>query len=72
MREKIQIAAFIDGGTVFDSEVPDFSEELLWGAGVGGRYLTPIGPIRVDVATPINPRESDDRFFLYIALGQAF
>ncbi|GGC97956.1 outer membrane protein assembly factor [Aquisalinus flavus] len=72
LREKIQLALFLDGGTVSDSEVPDFSEEVLWGAGIGARYLTPIGPLRVDLATPLNPRDSDDAIQFYIALGQPF
>jgi len=72
LREKIQLAVFLDGGTVSDSEVPDFSEEVLWGAGIGARYLTPIGPLRVDLATPLNPRDSDDEVQFYIALGQPF
>jgi translocation and assembly module TamA len=36
------------------------------------RYYTGLGPLRVDVATPINPREDDSRFALYIGIGQAF
>lgn len=72
LRDKIQLAVFLDGGTVSDSDVPDFSEEVLWGAGIGARYLTPIGPLRVDLATPLNPRDSDDAVQFYIALGQPF
>ncbi|RFB03882.1 autotransporter assembly complex protein TamA [Parvularcula marina] len=57
VQEKIQIALFADGGSVFESETPDFSGDFLVGAGVGVRYLTPIGPIRLDVATPLDKRE---------------
>ncbi|MEM9234139.1 MAG: BamA/TamA family outer membrane protein, partial [Pseudomonadota bacterium] len=57
IREKIQIALFADGGTVFESETPDFSGDFLVGAGVGFRYLTPVGPLRLDIATPLNSRE---------------
>jgi translocation and assembly module TamA len=56
VREKIQIAAFVDAGSVFASETPDFSGDLLVGAGLGVRYFTPIGPIRVDVAVPLDRR----------------
>jgi translocation and assembly module TamA len=42
------------------------------GAGAGVRYYTPIGPIRFDVAVPLNARPSDDRWVIYIGLGQAF
>jgi translocation and assembly module TamA len=64
---------FLDGGTVYSSAYPDFSEEILWGAGPGLRYYTPIGPLRLDVGVPLRPREGvDDLFQLYISIGQAF
>ena len=66
------IVPFLDGGQVYDSETPDLSQELQWAAGLGFRYFTPIGPIRADIAVPLNPRSSDDRFQLYFSLGQAF
>lgn len=72
VREKVQLAAFVDAGTVSESDFPDFSEEVLVGAGLGARYLTPIGPLRIDVATPVNGRETDDPVQFYIALGQPF
>ena len=56
-RENMQLAVFTDGGTVFESETPDFSGEFLVGAGIGFRYLTPIGPVRLDIATPLDKRE---------------
>jgi translocation and assembly module TamA len=39
---------------------------------VGLRYRTGFGPIRVDVGTPLNPRNGDSRVGVYVALGQAF
>jgi translocation and assembly module TamA len=42
------------------------------GVGAGLRYYTPIGPIRLDVAVPTVHRPNDDRFEVYIGLGQAF
>jgi translocation and assembly module TamA len=64
---------FLDGGRTFDHAVPDSLSGLFWGTGVGLRYYTPIGPIRLDVAFPLNPRQSiDDSFQLYVSIGQAF
>lgn len=63
---------FVEGGNVYEDPVPDFDEEFLWGAGFGVRYYTDLGPIRVDLAFPINPRSEDDPFQLYVSLGQAF
>ena len=42
------------------------------GVGVGARYYTPIGPLRLDFAVPTSRRPNDDKFEIYIGLGQAF
>jgi len=70
--QTIGIANFIEGGNVYDKAVPDFSKGLRWGAGVGLRYYSPFGPVRFDIATPLNRRHSDDLIQFYISLGQAF
>jgi translocation and assembly module TamA len=36
------------------------------------RYLTPVGPIRLDVAVPLQPEKGDPSVALYVGLGQAF
>ena len=41
-------------------------------AGAGVRYFSPIGPLRLDVGVPLNPRDADDTFQVYISIGQAF
>ncbi len=51
--------------------LPTFSA-LKFGAGIGGRFYTNFGPFRIDVATPLNPREGDGKIALYISIGQAF
>lgn len=66
------IVPFIDGGQVYEDQTPDLGQELRWAAGLGFRYFTPIGPIRADIAFPLNPRDPDDRFQVYFSLGQAF
>ena len=68
----IQLAAFVDAGSVSSSPFPNFTDEFFIGYGGGVRYFTPIGPIRVDAAFPLDRREADRAFQLYIALGQAF
>ncbi|WP_246333362.1 autotransporter assembly complex protein TamA [Aureimonas mangrovi] len=69
--ENIQIVPFIDGGTVSDDLFPDFGEFKL-GAGVGARYLTSFGPIRIDVGIPLDPGPRDGSFQIYAGIGQAF
>lgn len=71
--DSIGLVPFIEGGNVYESMAPDFSGEFLWGAGLGFRYYTAIGPIRFDVAVPLNPRKNvDDPYQFYISIGQAF
>jgi len=69
--DDIGVAAFIDAGAAFTAELPDFSN-LGTGAGVGVRYRTPIGPLRLDIAIPLDPQPSDPDFSVYVGLGQAF
>ncbi|MEL6317389.1 MAG: outer membrane protein assembly factor, partial [Pseudomonadota bacterium] len=65
-------ALFVDAGSVSEAIAPDFAEGVQVGAGLGLRYRSPVGPIRVDLATPLNPRPEDDRFEIYFSIGQAF
>ncbi len=64
---------FLDGGNAYENVYPQLDKGVLLGAGTGLRVYTPIGPFRVDVATPLARRTKvDDVFQLYISLGQAF
>jgi translocation and assembly module TamA len=63
--------AFLDAGQVTAESVP-FSGTWGIGAGVGARYYTSLGPIRLDFAVPVNRRAGGGSFELYIGLGQAF
>jgi len=64
-------AAFVDAGQVSAAHLP-FTGKPRVGAGLGLRYYTVIGPIRLDVALPVNRPPHSDAFELYIGLGQAF
>lgn len=65
-------AAFIDAGQVSATFKP-VPSNLQVGAGIGMRYYTPIGPIRLDVAVPTHRSfAGQNAFELYIGLGQAF
>lgn len=72
--EDFGIVPFMEAGNVYVEDIPPLGEsDLRWGAGIGVRYFTEFGPIRFDVAVPIDQRENiDDPFQLYISLGQAF
>lgn len=67
------MVAFIDGGMAYEDAAADITrDELRWGAGVGARIYTAIGPIRLDFAVPLNPRGDDDDFQIYFSIGQSF
>ncbi|MCY7339814.1 MAG: BamA/TamA family outer membrane protein [Sphingomonas bacterium] len=65
------IVPFLDGGTLTTGSVPDLRRWQL-GAGIGARYYSSFGPIRIDVGTPLNRQASDSRIAVTVSLGQAF
>jgi translocation and assembly module TamA len=67
----IQVVPFVDAGTVGPGTTPNF-DEIKIGAGVGVRYLTGFGPLRVDVGVPLNRGPNDGPVAVYVGLGQAF
>ncbi|MDE1991265.1 MAG: outer membrane protein assembly factor [Rhizobiaceae bacterium] len=69
--DTIGIVPFVDAGSVTDSTFPDFSDVRI-GAGVGVRYATPFGPIRLDVAVPLKKYNDGTAYGIYAGIGQAF
>ncbi|MFS0771656.1 autotransporter assembly complex family protein [Sphingomonas sp. 1P08PE] len=65
------IVPFLDAGNIYTDALPQFSK-LRFGTGLGVRYYSNFGPIRLDVGTPINPQPGDSRIAVYVSLGQAF
>ena len=67
-------------GAVAFADIGQIGAEALWqgssdwhaGAGLGLRYDTPVGPIRLDIATPVSGTGSSGDLYLYIGIGQAF
>jgi translocation and assembly module TamA len=70
--ESLGAVAFIDGGTVYARATDRIFQDLMWGAGAGLRYFTPVGPVRLDAAVPLDRRPGDSPWQLYISLGQSF
>lgn len=70
--ETIGLVPFLEAGNVYESALPKPGDGLRYGTGVGVRYYTPIGPVRFDVAVPLNKRPQDDAFQIYVSIGQAF
>jgi translocation and assembly module TamA len=70
--ETIGVVPFVDAGSYYETPVPQIGRTLLYGVGLGLRYYTAFGPLRLDVATPLHRRSADSPIQLYISLGQAF
>jgi outer membrane protein assembly complex protein YaeT len=67
-----QIVGFVDSGNVF-KHVGDFDlGELRAAVGFGGRYRSPVGPIRVDVGFKVHREPGEGAMAFHISLGQAF
>jgi translocation and assembly module TamA len=58
-------------GQAYESSIPKFNDWRV-GFGVGGRFYTSFGPVRLDLATPLNRRPGESRFNVYVSIGQAF
>ena len=65
------IVPFIDAGQVYEGIYPT-GKNMRFGLGIGGRFYTNFGPVRIDVATPLNRQPGESRVSLYISIGQAF
>lgn len=69
--QSFQAVAFVDAGAIGFEETPDFGN-LRYAVGAGVRYKLPFGPVRFDVAMPLDKRDGDADFQIYISIGQAF
>jgi translocation and assembly module TamA len=67
----VGLVGFVDAGQVYATSLPKFTD-LKVGAGVGLRYYTSFGPVRIDVATPVTRSPGDPRIAFYVSIGQAF
>ena len=65
------MVAFADAGYISEASTPGTEGDWHAGAGLGVRYSTPIGPLRVDVAGPVSG-DTGEGVQLYIGIGQAF
>ena len=73
VRGPIGMVGFYDRAYVGPEETFDGSGRWIDGAGLGLRYATGFGPVRVDIATPLSGEPEDaNRVQLYIGIGQAF
>ncbi len=65
------LVGFLDGGQVYETASPRFSD-IRYGVGVGARFYTNFGPLRLDIATPIARQPGESVVSVYLSIGQAF
>lgn len=70
--DSIGIVGFADAGYIGEEEFYDGSGTWHSGAGLGLRYNTSIGPIRLDVAVPTSGPDTGNNLQVYIGIGQSF
>ena len=69
--EKIGVVGFVDAGQVSVGGFNDASANWQAGAGLGLRYATGFGPLRLDVATPVGG-DTGQGVQIYVGIGQSF
>ena len=73
LKKGLGVVAFYDGGNVFEHVgFSDFRNNYSNTVGLGVRYATPIGPVRIDVGRNLNPIAGIKATQIFITLGQAF
>ncbi len=65
------VVPFVDAGNIYTGSIPKFTGMRV-GAGVGLRYYSGFGPIRIDVGTPLGRRKGESVVAVQVSLGQAF
>ncbi|MBV9527786.1 BamA/TamA family outer membrane protein [Sphingomonas sp.] len=65
------IVPFLDGGALSTGMLPD-PDDLRFAVGLGARYYSSFGPIRIDVGVPLNRQKGDGPVAVTVSLGQAF
>jgi len=65
------VVPFFDGGSLTTDALPDFND-WRFAAGLGVRYYSSFGPIRIDLGVPLNRQKGDGPVAVTVSLGQAF
>ncbi|MBI1649169.1 autotransporter assembly complex protein TamA [Hyphomicrobium sulfonivorans] len=70
--DSLGLVPFVDVAVVSPDSFPTFNEPVYVGAGIGLRYYTSFGPLRLDFAIPTTHTEGQPKFGVYVGLGQSF
>jgi outer membrane protein assembly factor BamA len=73
IKKGLGIAAFYDGGNVYQHiSFADFRDNYTNTVGIGLRYATPVGPVRIDIGHNLNAPPGVKATQIFVTLGQAF
>jgi len=67
-----ETALFVDAGTVRETLVDEGSDDVRTSAGIGMRYLTPIGPVGILYGHKLDPKDGESSGRLHISVGYTF
>lgn len=70
--ENVRVAAFFDVGNVFATPSDFEANELRYSAGLSGLWLSPLGPIVLSVAAPLNDQSGDETEVFQFSFGVPF
>ncbi|MCB1621651.1 MAG: outer membrane protein assembly factor BamA [Thiothrix sp.] len=68
----LKMSAFVDGGNVFEDYDSFKADELRYSAGIGVVWLSPIGPLEVSYAKPLNAKDGDKEQVVQFSIGASF
>jgi outer membrane protein insertion porin family len=72
LSRSFQLASFLDTGNVYLETRDVALQDLRWSAGLGFRYRTPIGPIRLDWGYVLDHEPGEARSRFHLSIGHAF
>jgi outer membrane protein assembly factor BamA len=73
IKQSLGLVVFYDGGNVFPTVgFHDFTSLYTNNVGLGLRYATPVGPVRIDLGHNLNPVPGVKSTQYFVSIGQAF
>lgn len=63
---------FVDGGNIWADWRDISTSGMKWGGGVGVRYASPIGPVRLEIGWKFDRLESEDPYVVLFSFGNPF
>jgi len=70
--ENVRVAAFFDVGNVFATPSDFDASELRYSVGLAGLWISPLGPIVLSIAAPLNDKDGDETEVFQFSFGVPF